>query len=240
MLSHFKSDLVAQLRRACDKPQVYAGLETFISMSEGLPRALLTVLKELYGWASFRGERPFQGGVISIDSQRRGVREASAWFLDEMSEAGAEGVAIRSAINRLGELFRTSRYSDKPTECSLIAFSVDLSAILVTARNTTELAESRSLLIKIKGGERDRNSKKIKAKYQVSSMVCPFYDLPIARRGTARLDPLDVNAIFEMGKEDEFDELLRDWRSRLNAPFSRAHRRRRKSRHGNGAPCLFG
>jgi hypothetical protein len=42
-LDHFKNDLVAQLRRENDTKQYYLGLDTFIAMSAGLPRALLTI-----------------------------------------------------------------------------------------------------------------------------------------------------------------------------------------------------
>jgi len=51
-------------------------------MSEGLPRALITILKHVYDWSIYTQERPFKGGQISIRrAQQRGVIEAAEWFL---------------------------------------------------------------------------------------------------------------------------------------------------------------
>lgn len=236
-LDHFKNDFVAQLYRDCDRPQVYAGLDNFIEMSEGLPRALLTLLKHVYSWASFKGERPFEGGRISVDSQRRGVRDAAEWFINDIRQGGEEGIEVRAAIGRLAEIFRINRFADKPAECSLIAFSVDTTALNQAARAIIHEAEKRSFLISVAGGQRDRNTKKVTMKYQLSKMLCPYFDLPIARRGVARFDVGLAEAIFDNTKEDEFTNQRQDWDARLNAPFERT--RKRKSVTPDQEPDLF-
>ena len=69
-----KADLLAQLFRECDQPQRYLGFDTFVDMSEGLPRNLLVILKSIFSWAIFNGERRLSGGRISAASQRQGTR----------------------------------------------------------------------------------------------------------------------------------------------------------------------
>jgi hypothetical protein len=39
--NHFKSDMIDQIRRETDTKQLYVGLETFATMTSGLPRYLL-------------------------------------------------------------------------------------------------------------------------------------------------------------------------------------------------------
>jgi hypothetical protein len=53
ILRHFKSDIIAQLRRETGQRQDYLGLQNFITMSSGLPRYLLTTLKHTYKWSVF-------------------------------------------------------------------------------------------------------------------------------------------------------------------------------------------
>ena len=47
-LSHYKMDLLAQLYRDSRQRPVYAGLSTFIQMSQGVPRNLLGILKHVF------------------------------------------------------------------------------------------------------------------------------------------------------------------------------------------------
>ena len=69
-MSHFKADLLAQLYRETDQRQRYIGLSTFIEISSGLPRHLLILLKHIFAWASFNGEKPFRSSPISERSQQ--------------------------------------------------------------------------------------------------------------------------------------------------------------------------
>jgi hypothetical protein len=62
VVSHFSSDLLAQLYREAQRRLPYAGFETLVELSQGIPRNLLGMLSHIYRRAVFAGERPFSGG----------------------------------------------------------------------------------------------------------------------------------------------------------------------------------
>jgi hypothetical protein len=214
-----KGDMVAQLLRENGREQIYAGLNNFIRMSEGLPRALVTILKHIYDWAIYTQERPFSGGRISLKTQRRGITEAASWFLDHMLEEGADGVLVRSGLERLAQLLRTNRFADKPIETSLVAFSVNLLQLEEEARRTLEQSQNTSLLLNISRGQRERNSEQVTTKLELNFMLSPLWDLPIARRGVATLSPAGANSVFVFSQRDQFAALLRNWEAKMTAPF---------------------
>jgi len=219
-LSHFRADLMSQLFRECDQKQRYFGIDTFIDMSSGLPRNLLTTLKYIFQWSIFNEERPFsQKSKISYQSQREGVVEASEWFFRDARMVGRDGECIRNSIGRLATLFREIRYADKPTECSLTSFSVDSTSISNESKRILDLAEKWSLLIEIPGGQRDRNSKRVDQKYQLNPMLCPRWDLPIQRRGTIALNPDEINCIFDDDYSQNYEHLVRARINRMTAPY---------------------
>lgn len=219
-LEHFKGDLLAQLLRDCDQKQLYMGFKTFIKMSNGLPRNLLVILKNIFKWSLFYGEEPFQSEKgISDKAQRSGVKEASEWFFyHEARMGGINGQHVRAGIDRLATLLREIRFSDKPSECSPLAFSTNYPGLSVCTRDILELAVNWSLLIKIGGGQRERNSKRIDNKYQINSMLAPHWDLPVSRRGVLSLSTEEVNAIFDPSCSDSFEALKNDRVKRMNAP----------------------
>lgn len=219
ILEHFRDDLMAQLFRESNMKQRYLGFDTFVDMSDGLPRNLLIILKHTFNWALFNGEKPIETGVISIKSQQAGVREASEWFFKDARVAGHDGGLIRDSVSRLAELFREIRYSDKPTECSLCTFSADMTRASEEAQRIVDMAEKWSLLISISGGQKDRNSKRVDAKYQLNPMLAPRWDLPVSRRGTLAINPEEVNAIFDKAHRDKFETVLRTRVGRMMAPF---------------------
>lgn len=217
-VSHYKLDMLAQLLRECNQKQRYLGMDSFIAMSEGLPRNLLIILKLVIKWAAFDGERPFGAASISVNSQQAGVKQAAEWFFNDARMPGDEGQAIRDGISRLARLFREVRYSDKPSECSLCSFSADLSSCSARARRMVGLAENWSLLIKVAGGQRDRNSMRVDEKYQLNAMLSPLWDLPVYRRGVLPLGPREVNAIFDTDCVGEFESVIDERTSRMTAP----------------------
>ena len=218
-IDHFHADLIAQLYRECRQPQRYLGLDTFIKMSQGLPRNLLIILKHIYKWSVFYGESPFrEKGSISIRSQKSGINDASEWFFRDAQPAGKDGPIVMEGINRLAELFREIRFSDKPPECSLCTFSYDKSKCSEQAQRIIETAENYSLLTSF-GGRKDRNSMRVDMKYQINSMLAPRWDLPVARRSVIALNPREVNAIFDPNHRSEFEELKKIRRERMTAPF---------------------
>jgi len=217
-LLHWKADLLAQLYRDTDQPQRYVGLSTFVEISSGLPRILLIVLKHIFAWATFNGEKPFQGSPISMRSQQTGVSEASEWFYRDARMIGREGQLVMDGINRLGTLFRGIRFSDKPAECSCSSFSIDVSRSSETTRRVLDLAEKWSLLIDV-GGQPDRNTERIDRKYQLNRMLAPRWDLSIYRRGALALKPEELNAVFDPDHVEEFDKLSEERVARMSAPF---------------------
>ena len=114
VIEHYKTDLVAQLRWENDAKQLYLGLSSFIAMSGGLPRALLTILRRIFDWSIYNGENPLSVGGVSIDSQYRGVNEASEWFYSSMRKSGRDGAIVQSAIERFAQICRENRFADRP------------------------------------------------------------------------------------------------------------------------------
>lgn len=196
LFRHFRADVVAQLLRDIGQPQRYLGFSTFVRMSAGLPRCLLTILKHVFTWAQFLGEDPFRKGRISVAAQTEAVSQAAEWFFTDARAPGPEGTAIRDGMTRLGQLLRALRYADKPSECSLSTFSADVTTATEQARQTLDRAAQWSMLVTVAGGQADRNLGRVDTKYQVHPMLAPRWDLPIARRGSIALSGEEVTAIF--------------------------------------------
>jgi len=233
-LDHYKSDLIAQMFRDASFRHNYGGLDEFTRMSEGQPRALITLLKQTFDWATFQGERPFEAGSISIDAESKGALAAADWFYNNMRKAGGEGQAILIAIDRLAELFRINRFADNPIECSLIGFSVSARVGSETAQKNLRLALDHSFLVEILGGQPERNSEQITGKFQLNRMLVPKWGLATGRRGIKPLSETELNAIFDPKQVDAFEKVKTDWTSRMNAPFERA-RRASKAFGNNGS-----
>jgi hypothetical protein len=229
--SHFKGDLLAQLLRDCRQRQRYFGLGTFIDMSSGIPRHLLIVLKFVNRWALFHGEQPFRGKPISMEAQHAGVLQASNWFFDDARTTGTDSEKVQGSIERLARLLHQLRFSDKPVESSLTTFSFDESAASASVRRIVQQAHDTSLLLKVAGGAKSRNADGVQAKYQLNPMLCPRFDLPLARRGTIALSTSEAEAIFGEASES-FDSVVAERLSRMNAPF----RGKNGARRSRGTP----
>ena len=213
IIEHYRTDLAAQLCRENRSRHYYLGLKTFITMSGGLPRVLLTIMRSVFEWANYNGEDPMQQDGISIDSQYRGVLEATDWFFSSMRKSGREGATIQVATDRLAQIFRESRFSDLPIECSLNSFSVSLDQLSEEARHVLDLCEQRSFINEVSGGQKHRNTKEVQLKYQLHPMLCPRWQLPIGRRGAMVLSAEFANSVFEPEGQDEFATQLKRFRS---------------------------
>ena len=218
-LGRFKGDLIAQLLRENGYRQTYAGLDTFIRISEGQPRALITLLKHTYDWAVFQGEKPFVTGKVSIEAQSKGATAAAEWFYNSMMKAGEDGADILTAIDRLAELFRINRFANNIRECSLIAFSAPIGSLRGRSTNVIRLAKDRSFLVEVQGGQLERNSESVTTKLQLNRMLVPRWRLATGRRGVIPLRPQDLEAIFDPSKVKEFGLLSREWAARGEAPL---------------------
>ena len=212
----------AQLCLAAHSHPCYAGLNQFIEMSDGLPRNLLVILKNIYRWALFYGEEPFRGDPISLEAQRMGILEATEWFISDARPLGGDGVDVVAAVRNLGDLFRQSRFSHKPVECSAASFTVDLSKCTERAREVILMAEHRALLVGVNQGQRHRNTGITESKFHMNRLLSPQWDLPVARRGTFGLNPDEVNAIFDPSQGQRFQHVLRERLRRMNTPFSQS------------------
>lgn len=227
-VNHFAQDMLAQILKDSEHSQRYLGITTFIKMSDGLPRNLLTILKNIHKWTFYNEETPYRGKSISIKTQQDGVLESAEWFFKDARIAGSDGKLIRDSIERLATFFKEVRFSDKPSECSLVAFSVDLTKVSVETERIIDLAEKWSLLINIEGGQYDKNSSRKDAKYQLNPMLAPRWDLPIARRGAISLSHNIVDSIFDTSKTNKFEQLLKDRTKLMFFPFSRSNKSKRK------------
>lgn len=233
-LDHYKLDLIAQMFRDASFRQNYGGLDEFTRMSEGQPRALITLLKQTFDWATFQGERPFETGSISLDAESKGALAAADWFYNNMRKAGGEGQSILIAVDRLAELFRINRFADNPIECSLIGFSVSARVGSEISRRNLRLALDHSFLVEILGGQSERNSEQVTGKFQLNRMLVPKWRLATGRRGIKPLSEAELNAIFDPKMGEAFEHVKADWASRMNAPFERA--RRGSKDFANGSP----
>jgi len=206
---HFGQDMLAQLLRDCGQKGAYAGLDNLIQLSQGVPRNLLGILKHIYRNALFSGERPFDGGTISVSSQTDGVKDSANWFWDD-AQPDSNGAMVREAVDALAEFFREVRYSDKPSECDLSSFSVALDSLSVNAKKTIEMAENWSYLVRIKGGARNKNSHSVNAKYQLSPMLAPRWGLSPLRGGTIEIQDNLANSIFDGSERGKFHSLVEE------------------------------
>ncbi len=215
-VSHFGIDMYAQVRRACSAPQQYLGFDSFLSMSEGLPRNLLTILKYIFDWAHFYGEEPFRGQLISKKAQQLGVSQAADWFFKDVRDAGPDGVSCRKTVDRVSRLLRIHRYSAKPVEKSVSSFSVDRTVLSELSRRHLQVAQDWSLIIS--GGEqRVRNGMGVTDQFQVSGMIAPKWDLPIVKGGTIQLSSEEAEVIFDGSGDDvRFEQVASQWRTRYS------------------------
>lgn len=220
-LDHFKSDFLAQLYRDCNKGRgIYAGVDTLIELSQGVPRNLLSLLKHIYRRSFFAGEQPFQTGKqISIDSQVKGVRDASNWFWDD-AQPDDHGSEVREAIESLAELFREVRYSLKPAECDLGTFTVPTGIGTDTSHKILNHAENWSYLIRVREGAINRNKGAvIDEKFQLSPMLAARWGVSEHRRGTFPISETLFNAIFDPEHRPELKILLKERLKGMQEPF---------------------
>jgi hypothetical protein len=187
-------------------------------MSEGLPRSLLILLKEIFDWAIYNcdGDRI---ELISTHDQDLGLLDSAEWFLTTMRKSGTDEPAVLTAVERLARLFETNRFSDKPIECSLLGFSIREGDLRPVTQERLRLAEQHSFLIKISAGEIDRNTKERLSKFQLNALLSPRWSLPAARRGIVPLKAEEVEVLFEPSRKSEFEALHREWAARMTAPF---------------------
>lgn len=203
VLAHFDSDLLAQLYRDCGHNVPYCGLDTLIHLSQGIPRNLIGILKQIYRRSLFSGEQPFVGGhVISVESQSLGVLDSAAWFWED-AQPETLGIEARESVEALAVLFRTIRYSDKPSECDLCTFAVDEEKLTRNAKEVLQASENWSYLIKVPLGHKGKTHRDLGGKYQLGPMLAPRWGVSVHRRGTLQLQADLASAILDHEKKDD-------------------------------------
>ena len=202
----------------------YVGLDTWISMSDGIIRNLITTLKGVYGWALFNGEDIYCESGISLASQIRGVEEASAWFVKDAGVLESDRGRVDAGMRRVAGLLRQLRFSRKPSECSLCRFSLDLNVLDPATAKIIQAAEMWSLLIRDQD-RRNKNGGKDETLFRVNPLVAPTYYLPLAARGNIDLSAVECAAIFGTADESEFKRIEQARLDRCNPPFARPSQR---------------
>ena len=216
-LGHFNSDLIAQMYREARQRLPYAGIDTLIELSEGIPRNLLGMLALSYRQARFSGERPFDGGKISVTSQTQGVMEGAKFFWND-AQPDVDASDVRDAIEALALLFRSIRFSDAPSECDLCTFSVNMEKLTERSRAVLRIAENWSHLIRIPTGSKNKNTRSIDAKFQFSPMLAPLWEISHHRRGAIELQPALANAILDPEHRNDLVQLVRSRIEGMSAP----------------------
>lgn len=217
VLSHFGSDVLAQMFRQTKQREPYAGLDILVELSQGIPRNLLGILAHIYRRSLFAGEQPFAGGKISVDSQTDGVLEGGKDFRNE-AQPDANAADVRDAVQGLALLFRSIRFSDAPSECDLCTFSVKLENLTPRAQSLLRTAENWSHLVQIEAGRKNKNHRAIDHKYQFSPMLAPLWGLSHHRRGSLELSSDLANAIFDPAYRNDLVSLVKSRVAGMNAP----------------------
>ncbi len=218
VIDKFKKDIQDMLIFECGEKIIYPGIQSFIKMSAGIPRILLVILKHIYKWSYFNGENPFNGGIISLDAQQKGLKDAVEWFFEDARSVSNFSKDIRDGISRLGTFLKEIRYSNTPPECSLCAVSIDISEISIETYEYINLATQYSYLLK-KSDRKDKNSKRKDVIFQINGILAPKWDLPLYKRGELKLTNLEVDAIFNPSQTKYYKQVLKDRLNRYNAPF---------------------
>jgi hypothetical protein len=209
VLDYYKSDLLAQLYREARQPVVYCGFDTIVTLSQGIPRNLLMLLKHIYRRSLFAGEKPFEGGQISKQSQTDGIKDGAQWFWED-AQPEINAASVRVSVEALARLFRTVRFSARPSEPSLSSFSVLKSELTEDARRTLKTAENWSYLIHIPHSGSDKNTEARRDKYQLVPMLAPKWDVSHTRRGTIELNTDFANAILDERHRSNLGRLFKE------------------------------
>ncbi|PWK31910.1 ORC-CDC6 family AAA ATPase [Cupriavidus plantarum] len=231
---HYSGDLLAQICRESrrSKGVPYAGFDTFVQMSSGNPRNLLVILGRAYSIAMFKDIDFINEEPLDIDSQNQAVREAARFMLESDSNIGSQSDIAAESVTKLASLLRTARYALNIPEVSPLVVSFADEDLSDAARSTLIWALNLSFIFEIGEGRPDRNSHRLLRKIQLNPVLAPRWDLPIGRRGDIRLSAALLEAIFESGRHEEFDVLLKGLDFRWNNPFA-------KNSAGGGQTELF-
>ncbi len=217
----FRQDFISQLAEENNEDLFqYTGFKKLVQISDCNPRVYLTLLKQIVEDSYFRGNQPFESGqMISLRSQYAGINVTAKWFLNDIEVHGRDKEDLDIAMHNLLNYFYVSRYCDKPTETSLCAFYFRKEAGQEKINGILRLAINESFLIEIENGRKDKTLAVPQQTFQINSLVATLYNLSTARRGVNSIRPKMLKAIFDNSHFHEFNSVLSNYRSSLNAPF---------------------
>jgi len=219
ILRHSIHDLIDMLCREVNEPSQYIGLDSFIEMSEGIPRHLLIILKHIYRWANFNGEEPFKVGVkISQDAQVKGLKEAAEWFFEDASLTGVTGKRIDTSIRRLANYLREIRLSQTPPQPSITSFRVDIASIEPETLEVLNYLQAYSYLIRGKD-RRVRQGNRKDAVYQVNGLLAQYFELSIFKNGVIDVSKQEAQLIFTDQEKEQYDKFVSREKAKYNPPF---------------------
>ncbi|MDY0903893.1 hypothetical protein [Pedobacter sp. CFBP9032] len=215
-----KKDFIAQLAKENNiKNTVYAGIKTFIELSQGNARHFILILKKVVEMARIRGEKPLEeGGMISLDSQFLAVYDTAKWFYDDIEVIGEKGKEMYSSLKNLTDYFIQERFCDKPVETTISCFYVKADDLSTKALASLELMKMHSVLIEEDDGRYDRNSGRKERLFVINKILAPLWNLPTVVRGSLSLNTEMAEAIFNYDFNDKFQSLYKSRKNQLNAP----------------------
>lgn len=218
----FRRDFIAQLAYENDvKNACYSGLDEFIDLSWGNPRAFILILKKIIELAKLRGEKPLEdGSVITLETQYLAVYNTAKWFYEDAEVIGEEGKNLYKSLSSLTDILRLYRFSDKPTETSMSSFNVAIENLSEECKKSIQLATTHSFIIEIEEGRKGKNSSgRIQKLFQLNKILAPLWSLPTSRRGSLNLTEDLAETIFNPQYFLNFDKTYKEIRNRLNAPM---------------------
>jgi hypothetical protein len=216
LYSYFSSDLLAQLFREYGRKPIYAGFDTLITLSQGVPRNLISLLKHIYRRSVFADEQPFSKGAVSIAAQIQGIHDAAEWFwLD--AQPDSHGNLVRSGVENVATLFRAIRYSDSPSECDLCCFRVDTERLTPNSQFMLQTAENWSFFIKSPLASASKNNQRVMTKYQINPMLVARWGISESRRGSIDL-ALELAEALLSGSRDEVNAAIAARTNSMNIP----------------------
>ena len=115
---------------------------------------------------------------------------------------------MRDSVEALAVLFRTMRYSERPSECDLCTFSLSFGRLTGQSRHIIETAENWSYLIRNRVDAKNRNTQAVEGKYQLAPMLAPKWALSPHRRGSIEIQTDLANALFDKEHQGELQKLF--------------------------------
>lgn len=221
VLRKYKNDLIDSLYRENGlKLKSYTGFSNLIRISNGNPRHFLLIMKHIYRWSEFLGEKIFgKNGIISSKCQLFALKDTVDWFIENAKVPEDDSNEVFESIERLCDWLRELRYSDVPPECSISTFSINSKVLPSRVSKILDHLDKYSYITKINTGRRDKNFNNRNHTYQINGLLAFEWELSLARRGVVSISNDESIAIFLPDQDSKYKELKNLKLVKYNAPF---------------------